>query len=44
MGEYLMLEKLHIENFRCFKNIELSGLRTLNIVVGKNASGKNGIT
>jgi energy-coupling factor transporter ATP-binding protein EcfA2 len=36
-----MIESLRIENFRCFKALELSGLRTVNVVVGENASGKS---
>jgi hypothetical protein len=35
-----MIESLQIENFRCFKTLELSGLRRVNVVVGQNASGK----
>lgn len=37
---YLMIEKLRIENFRCFKSVFLEGLRRVNIIVGRNASGK----
>ncbi len=35
-----MIESLHIENFRCFKSLELHGLKRVNVVVGANASGK----
>lgn len=38
--EYMMLESLHIENFRCYKTLELHGLKRVNIIVGDNASGK----
>jgi len=38
-----MIESLRIENFRCFKALELSGLRTVNVVVGENASGKSAL-
>jgi hypothetical protein len=37
---YLMIEKLRIENFRCFKSVSIEKLRRVNIIVGKNASGK----
>jgi hypothetical protein len=40
IGDYRMIDTLHVENFRCFKSLDLSGLRRINIVVGKNASGK----
>ena len=39
-GEYLMIEQLHIENFRCFKSADVGELRPINIIVGNNASGK----
>lgn len=39
--EYLMIEKLHIENYRCFKSTSVEGLKRVNIIVGKNASGKS---
>jgi hypothetical protein len=35
-----MIESLHVENFRCFKSLELHGLKRVNVVVGTNASGK----
>ena len=35
-----MIESLRVENFRCFKLLELDRLRRVNIIVGKNASGK----
>jgi AAA domain, putative AbiEii toxin, Type IV TA system/AAA domain len=37
---YMMIESLHVENFRSFKSLELHGLRRINIIVGNNASGK----
>jgi len=40
IGEYLMIETLHVENFRSFKSLDLSKLRRINILVGQNASGK----
>lgn len=38
--DYRMIDTLRIENFRCFKSLELSGLRRINVIVGQNASGK----
>jgi hypothetical protein len=40
IGEYLMIDKLNIKNFRCFKSAKIENLKRLNIIVGKNASGK----
>uniref|UniRef100_B8HUR0 Endonuclease GajA/Old nuclease/RecF-like AAA domain-containing protein n=1 Tax=Cyanothece sp. (strain PCC 7425 / ATCC 29141) TaxID=395961 RepID=B8HUR0_CYAP4 len=38
-----MLKNLKIENFRCFKSFELKELGQLNLLVGKNNSGKTSI-
>jgi len=38
-----MIQKLHAENFRCFKAIQLENLKRINIIVGENASGKTGL-
>lgn len=38
-----MLKNLRIENFRCFKSFELKELGQLNLLVGKNNSGKTSI-
>ena len=38
-----MLEQLRIENFRCFKSFELEHLGRVNLLVGKNNSGKTSI-
>jgi hypothetical protein len=35
-----VIQSLHVENFRCFKSLQLSGLRRINVLVGQNASGK----
>ncbi|MHB8422345.1 MAG: AAA family ATPase [Leptospirales bacterium] len=35
-----MIQSLSIENFRCFNRLELKKLKHINIIVGKNASGK----
>jgi len=42
-GGYLMIESLHVENFRCFKSLELHGLKRVNVIVGKNAAGKTAL-
>jgi hypothetical protein len=38
-----MIESLHVENFRCFKKLEVHGLKRINVVVGQNASGKTAL-
>lgn len=38
-----MITSLHVENFRCFKTINLPDLRRINVVVGKNATGKTAL-
>ncbi|MFQ5695501.1 MAG: AAA family ATPase, partial [Terriglobia bacterium] len=35
-----MTEALLIRNFRCFENLELHGLKRINVVVGRNSTGK----
>jgi hypothetical protein len=40
---YCMLKSFAAHNFRCFKNVELSDLRLVNLVVGKNAAGKTAL-
>ena len=40
---YQMIESLEVKNFRCFENLQLNGLRRINIVVGPNASGKTAL-
>jgi hypothetical protein len=35
-----MIESVKIENFRCFSELEVHGLKPINIIVGENASGK----
>jgi hypothetical protein len=37
---HLMIEKVIIQNFRCFSSEEILGLTRVNLVVGRNASGK----
>jgi len=38
-----MLKSLRIDNFRCFQNFELKQLGRINLIVGKNNSGKTSI-
>jgi AAA15 family ATPase/GTPase len=38
-----MINSLHVQNFRCFQNLELEGLGAVNIVVGKNGAGKTAL-
>lgn len=38
-----MIESAEIENFRCFKSAKLSDCRTVNVVIGKNATGKTAL-
>jgi len=40
---FYMIKSLHAENFRCFKELDLSDLRRVNVVVGKNATGKTAL-
>ena len=35
-----MIQSIRIENFRCFKRVVVRDLRRINVLVGKNASGK----
>ncbi len=35
-----MIETLHIKNFQVFEDIEIKGLRRVNLIAGKNNSGK----
>jgi hypothetical protein len=38
--DYLMIKSLTVSNFRCFKKAHLADLKRVNIVVGRNATGK----
>jgi hypothetical protein len=40
---YYMIKSLQVKNFRCFKELELHELRRINVVVGKNATGKTAL-
>ncbi len=38
-----MIERFSIENYRCFAQIDLRGLRRINIITGENGSGKTAL-
>ena len=38
-----MIESIRVENFRCYQKLELVNLRRINVIVGKNASGKTAL-
>jgi len=38
-----MIASLHAENFRCFRQLDLNGLRRVNVIVGRNATGKTAL-
>lgn len=40
-GERLMIDKVSIHNFRCFREVEVSDLKRVNLIVGPNSSGKS---
>ena len=40
---YRMIKSFDIKNFRCFKELSLTDLPTINIVVGDNGSGKTAL-
>jgi AAA15 family ATPase/GTPase len=42
-GGYKMIESLEINNFRCFDHVELDDLKIINLIVGRNASGKTAL-
>lgn len=42
-GGYLMITRLEINNFRCFKTLVLSDLKRVNIIVGESGSGKTAL-
>jgi len=35
-----MIDHLHIKNFMCFKELEIPTLKRVNLIAGKNNSGK----
>ncbi len=42
-ARYRMIDRLIIENFRCFEHLELGNLAPINVVVGENSSGKTAL-
>ncbi|MGO9087094.1 MAG: AAA family ATPase [Terriglobales bacterium] len=38
-----MIDEINIQNFRCFASLRLSGLRRINVIVGRNSSGKTAL-
>jgi predicted ATP-dependent endonuclease of OLD family len=38
-----MLEQIHLQNFRGFESLELTGLRRVNLIVGRNNTGKTSV-
>jgi len=38
-----MIERLTVQNFRCFKRAEIKNLTRINIIVGRNSSGKTAL-
>lgn len=36
-----MLDSLHIRNFRCFEDLQVPSLGHINLIVGKNNTGKS---
>lgn len=43
LAEHLMIKSLLMLNFRCFKHLELDSFARVNIVVGRNGSGKTSL-
>ena len=42
-ANYLMIQSLGVKNFRCFQDLELHDLKTMNVIVGDSASGKTAL-
>jgi hypothetical protein len=42
-GQNLMIRKISIKNFRGFSWLELDGLKRINVIVGRNGSGKTSL-
>jgi len=38
-----MIDSIGIQHFRCFQQLNLSGLRRINVIVGRNAAGKTAL-
>jgi hypothetical protein len=43
LAAYYMIKSLHVENFRCFQDLEIGDLQRINVVVGRNAAGKTAL-
>src|SRR2546427_4923703 len=43
IGGNVMLKSFNIQNFRCFRNVSLDGLKRFNTIVGDNGSGKTSL-
>ncbi len=41
--EYLHLASLNVQNFRCFKHLQVAKLGRVNLIVGKNSVGKTSL-
>jgi predicted ATPase len=39
-----ILNSLHIENFRCFRKLDLTPLTRVNLLAGKNSVGKTAVS
>ncbi|MCA1635307.1 MAG: AAA family ATPase [Acidobacteria bacterium] len=42
-SDYRMIESITLENFRCYEYVTLRDLKTVNVVVGRNGSGKTAL-
>ena len=42
-GDSFMIDEINIHHFRCFKQLQITDLKKLNLVVGPNASGKSAL-
>ena len=42
-ADYQLIRSLEIENFRCFKKIEIPDIRRFTVITGKNGSGKTAL-
>jgi len=40
---YQMIESLEVQNYRCFKDLQLKNLGRVNVIVGDNGSGKTAL-
>jgi hypothetical protein len=41
--QYTMVKSLRVQNFRCFKDVSAGDLGRINVVVGRNATGKTAL-